>query len=258
MRAATWHCSRLWADPRLAEFQTLKLGRRVIYLRSDLAARAAAIVTAISAIDSEIGAGNRSSGVPLRLEDGTELFARISKRGGLMRLVLKDLYVGVRARTVRELAVSTEARRRGIPVPEPIGALVEWVAPLIYRSTFLTRALRGMTLWEFLRTDDDPLVRLHVVEQARNSIDIMHRMGLFHADLNLHNLLVTKTHESFAVVVLDLDKALFLQSPLSETIRARNLARLRRSAQKVDPGGQFLDSRLLQLLTRTSGATQRG
>lgn len=233
-----------------AGFQKFESGRRVVYLRRDLAFHAPALVASLSTIGSAQGAGNRLSGLPFKLEDGTELFARISRRGGLLRLVLKDLYVGIRARPVRELAVAAEARRRGIPVAEPMGAMVEWVGPIVYRSVFLTRALPGMTLWEFLRTDDDALVAAHVIQQARQAIDTMHRLGLFHADLNLHNLFITKSHESFAVVILDLDKAQLFHGPLPARMRARNLARLRQSAQKLDPHRRYLDSRALELLTR--------
>ena len=158
--------------------------------------------------------------------------------------------MGIRPRPVRELAVAAEARRRGIPVAEPIGAMVEWVAPMVYRGVFLTRALAGMTLWEFVRTDDDPHVRSYVTEQARQAIDTMHRLGLYHADLNLHNLFVTKSRESFAVVILDLDKAQLFHRPVPAAMRARNLARLRESGRKLDPEGRYLDSQALELLTR--------
>jgi RIO-like serine/threonine protein kinase len=91
---------------------------------------------------------------------------------------------------------------------------------------------------------------MHVIEQARQALETMHGLGLFHADLNLHNLFVTKTRESFAVAILDLDKAQFFQRPLPARMRARNLARLRRSARKLDPDGRYLDQRTLELLTR--------
>jgi len=238
------------ADTPLEGFQKFELGRRVVYLRVDLAARAPAIVASLSTLGSVAGAGNRFGGFALKLEDGTELFARINRRGGLIRLILKDLYMGISARPVRELAVAAEARRRGIPVAEPIGAMVEWVAPIVYRGRFLTRALAGMTLWEFLRTDDDAFVRAHVTEQARRALDTMHRRGLFHADLNLHNLFVTKARESFAVAILDLDKAQLFQGPVPARMRTRNFARLRQSVRKLDPDGRYLDSHALEMLTR--------
>jgi hypothetical protein len=250
MRPATHRSLSRSADAPLTGFQSFELGRRVVYLRRDLAARAPAIVASLSTLGSAEGTGNRLSGIALKLEDGMELFARINRRGGLIHYALKDLYVGIRARPVRELAVAAEAHRRGIPVAEPIGAVVEWVAPIVYRSVFLTRALAGMTLWEFLCTDDDTFVRAHVIEQARQALDTMHRLGLFHADLNLHNLFVTQSRESFAVAILDLDKARLFQGPVPARMRARNFARLQQSARKLDPNRHYLDSRVLELLTR--------
>jgi tRNA A-37 threonylcarbamoyl transferase component Bud32 len=105
-----------------------------------------------------------------------------------------------------------------------------------------------MTLWEFVKTDDDPTVREHVLEQARAAIDTMHDKGLFHADLNLHNLLVTQVRESFTVVILDLDKARLVDAPLSPAMRRANAARLLRSARKLDPSGKFLDAAALSIL----------
>jgi len=187
----------------------------------------------------------------LPLADGTDLFARINRRGGLLRQVLRDVYVGTGNRPTRELAVAAEARRRGIPVPEPIGIIIEWVGPLVYRSIFLTRGLTGMTLWEFLRTDDDAIVNTHIIVQVRQTIDGMHQRRLFHADLNLHNLFITKAHESFAVAILDLDKGQLFDPPLPPSMRARNFARLRRSALKLDPDRYYLKPGMLDLLTRS-------
>src|SRR5215472_3961960 len=148
MRPASRRSLGRRADKAPVGFQSFELGRRIVYLRRDLAVYAPAIVASLSTLGSAEGAGNRLSGFALKLEDGTELFARINRRGGLIQRALKDLYVGIRARPVRELAVAAEARRRGIPVAEPIGAMVEWIAPIVYHSVFLTRAMTGMTLWE--------------------------------------------------------------------------------------------------------------
>jgi 3-deoxy-D-manno-octulosonic acid kinase len=250
MRAAISRSPGRSAVAALLDFQSFELGRRVVYLHRNLAACAPAMVASLSTLSSARGAGNRLSGIPLKLDDGTELFVRINRRGGLIRFLLKDLYLGTGRRPVRELAVTAEARRRGVAVAEPIGAMIEWVAPIIYRSMFLTRALAGMTLWEFLRTDDDAFVRAHVIEQARQALDTMHRLGVFHADLNLHNLFVTKSRESFAIAILDLDRAQLFQGSVPAGMSAQGLARLRHSVRKLDPDGRYLDASGLELLTR--------
>jgi hypothetical protein len=234
-------------DPNFSRF---KIRRRELVLHRELVPQAAQIVQKLGALTStpEAGAGNRQSGFRIKLEDGYELFARRSRRGGPIGSILSDVYLGMKPRPLTELAVTLEARRREIPVVEPMGAMVEWVGPALYRGFFFTRAVRGMTLWEFVKTDDDPTVRIHVLEQARRAIDTMHAKGLFHADLNLHNLLVTQARESFTVIIIDLDKARLFEAPLPAAMRRANAARLMRSARKLDPSGQFIDAAALSIL----------
>jgi 3-deoxy-D-manno-octulosonic acid kinase len=239
-----------------SEFKRFTLGRRTLYLRDDLLAQAAALVRALShpparkpGGDPVAGAGNRGSGFRLNLDSGVELFIRYARRGGLMRFFVSDLYCGLTPRPTHELAVTAEARRRGVPVAEPLGAIVQWIAPTLYRGAFLTRMLQGMTLWQFVQTDDDPMVRMHVAEQARRAINVAHRQGLFHADLNLHNIFVTTAGESFTVVLLDLDKARIYPSPLASALAAKTLARLRRSIGKLDPANRYFNRATVAALT---------
>jgi 3-deoxy-D-manno-octulosonic acid kinase len=235
------------SDPN---FSTFRIGRRELVIHRDIASQAAQIMQRLGTLKTaaETGAGNRHSAHRLSLDGGLELFARRSRRGGVIGSILSDIYVGMAPRPLDELAVTVEARRRGIPVAEPMGAMVEWIGPALYRGFFLTRAVRGMTLWEFVKTDDDQTVRSHVLGQARAAIGLMHDKGLFHADLNLHNLLVTQARESFTVIIIDLDKSRLFDAPLSSAMRRANAARLMRSARKLDPAGQFLDATALSIL----------
>jgi len=237
------------------EFSRFSAGPYQLYLRADLAPHAAALAAALgefgaagSTGNANRGVGNRGGGFRLTLPGGPELFVRRARRGGAIRRVLDDLYFGFHPRPLTELIVTAEASRRGVPIAEPMGAAVRWVAPGLYRGFFITRAATGMTLWEFLRTDDDPSVRAHVLERAREAIETMLREGLHHPDLNLHNLFVTPHGESFAVIILDLDKARLRDGPVSGAARRRIAARLLRSANKLDPRGRFLDSAALSIL----------
>jgi Lipopolysaccharide kinase (Kdo/WaaP) family len=233
------------------DFPHFGLGRRVLYIRRDLAPRATQIFAALAQLDRSrtSGAGNRGSGFPLKLDDRTALFVRWGRRGGLMRFVTPDIYFGVGARPLRELAVANEARLRGVPIAEPLGAVIESVAPGFYRSAFITRALSGMTLWDFLRADDDATVRAHVVELARHAVDTMHEAGVMHADLNLHNLFVSNSGERMTAMILDLDKARLFNGAVPSAQRRANFARLARSARKVDPGFRYLDRKSRSILT---------
>jgi lipopolysaccharide kinase (Kdo/WaaP) family protein len=244
------------ANPRAAraavarEFSKISAGPYQLYLHADLARYAATLAAALRELGGPgaPGAGNRRSGFRLALPAGPDLFVRRARRGGAIRFVLDDLYFGFHPRPLAELAVTAAAARRGVPLAEPMGAAVRWVAPGLYRGFFITRAASGMTLWEFLRTDDDAGVRAHVLERAREAIETMLRAGLHHADLNLENLFVTPRGESFAVIILDLDKARLHDRPVAAAARRRIAARLMRSARKLDPRGQYLDSAALSLL----------
>jgi tRNA A-37 threonylcarbamoyl transferase component Bud32 len=237
-------------SPARPGFRHLRSGRRILHLREDLVSRAELIMTHIDQFDqsARFGHGNRGSGFQLNLS-GISVFVRRSHRGGLIGHLNRNLYLGLRARPLQELAITAEARQRGVPVAEPLGAIVEHIAPGLYRGAFLTRAMTGMTLWDFVRVDDDPEVRYHVVAQARHTIDLMHRSGLQHADLNVHNLYVSRAHDSFAVVILDLDKSRFRAAPLTQRLRRQNLLRLRRSIDKVDPAKRFFNAENRRTLT---------
>jgi hypothetical protein len=237
------------ADPN---FSTFRIRRCELVIHRDLAPHAAQIMQKLGELTSavEAGAGNRQSAFRITLAVGLELFARRGRRGGLVGSILNDVYLGIAPRPLTELAVTIEARRREIPVAEPMGAMIEWIGPVFYRGFFFTRAVRGMTLWEFVKTDDDRTVRSHVLGQARAAIDTMHDKGLFHGDLNLHNLLVTQARDSFSVTIIDLDKARLFDGPLSPSMRQANVVRLTRSARKLDPSGKFLDASALSILNR--------
>jgi len=232
------------------EFSRISAGPYQLYLRAELAPHAVALAAALGELGdaSSVGIGNRGGGFRLALPGVPELFVRRSRRGGAMRLLLDDLYFGLQPRPLRELLVAAEAARRGVPLAEPMGAAVRWIVPGLYRSFFIARAAAGMTLWEFLRTDDDASVRIHVVELAREAIEKMLHEGLHHPDLNLENLFVTPHGETFAVIILDLDKARLHDRPVSGAARRRIAQRLLRSAHRLDPRGRFLDPGALSIL----------
>src|SRR5580700_8867936 len=87
------------------DFPRFGLGRRVLYIRRDLAPRASAIFESLARLnsDSQAGAGNRGSGFAFGLEGGPELFARQGRRGGWARWITRDLYFGATTRPLREL-----------------------------------------------------------------------------------------------------------------------------------------------------------
>jgi tRNA A-37 threonylcarbamoyl transferase component Bud32 len=240
------------AHDTVTGFASFRNGRELIYLQESLAAYARAILESLITGERTCprGIGNRRGGFVIRPSGCPEIFVRRNHRGGIVRWINRSLYFGLQFRPLAELTIAVEALRRGIPVAPPVGAVIELLAPGIYRGAMLTQALSGMTLWELLCTDDDPVVRSLLVEEARRVIDLMHEAGLYHDDLNLHNLFVTRRAESFTTVVLDLDKARLYPKALDRQLRRRNLERLRRSVHKLDPTARIFTPPVLALLTR--------
>jgi len=233
-----------------SEFIKSENGRKLVYLHREIAPLAPTVLTEIDRTlnSGKKGAGNRESGFAIDVDGAPQLFIRRSTRGGMMRF-LGDLYIGFVPRMVAELNIISEARHRGVPVPEPMGAIVERVGPAMYRGAVITKAIPGMTMEEFVKVETDPRSMSHVLRMARYSIDTMHEHGLIHDDLNLNNLYVSMAGDGFTVVVLDFDKARLQAKPLSTSQRKRVLTRLARSIRKIDPGGRYINDAALKIMT---------
>jgi hypothetical protein len=223
-------------------FRETVFGRCRLYLAPELAGQASSIDRHLQRLDRrrEPASGNRRSAFAVQLDGLPPMFMRRYRRGGMMRFLVSDLYLGEAPRPLQELAVTATARKRGLPLAEPLGAAVQWLAPGLYRGWFLTRALDGQTLWDLLLNETDQATRRQALEQARVSIDRLHDGGLYHADLNFQNLFVCRGTTPPDVVALDLDKARLHPDPLPAALRRTNFARLDRSARKLISAGAIL------------------
>lgn len=171
--------------------------------------------------------------------DGRTLVLRRYRRGGMVRR-LGDRYLRLglrRSRAWRELALLVRLQNEGLPVPQPVAAWVEPVAPWapFARQVLLTEYLPATrTLTEVLRKgalEDAAWDRIGV------TIARMHRVGVDHADLNAHNILVDAEG---GIHLIDFDRGRFRKGPGPWC--AANLKRLRRSLDKLsgqEPGLAF-------------------
>jgi Lipopolysaccharide kinase (Kdo/WaaP) family len=223
-------------------FREAVFGRRRLYLAPAIAGHAVKIDLFLKSMRRlpESASGNRRSAFAVALTDLPLMFIRQYLRGGMMRLLISEFHVGQVPRPLHELVVTLTARKRGLPVVEPLGAGVQWAGPGIYRGWFLTRALEGQTLWDLLVAGGDPDVRRAALHQTRVAIDLLHEGGLDHADLNFHNLFVRTARRPLQVIMLDLDKARLYPGALPQTRRLANFSRLARSAHKLEKAGAIL------------------
>ena len=147
------------------------------------------------------------------------------RRGGLVARVVRDRYVwqGLsRARAFAEFDLMRTLWLAGLPVPRPLAAAV-WRGRFTYRAAILTARIAGAT----------PLSqanRPEIWSNAGRVIAEMHRLGAWHADLNVFNILID---DQAQVWLIDFDRGHL--GHLTDAQRADNLSRLLRSVRKVVP-----------------------
>jgi 3-deoxy-D-manno-octulosonic acid kinase len=181
-------------------------------------------------------AGGRGATWRVTLPGGVSAVLRRYRRGGAVARLLGETYLGFVERPFRELVVTEAARQRGVAAPEVLAARVE--GRVAYGGALVTAEIPGaITLFEALRVAPDGARRQTLATAAGRVVGCMHRAGVWHADLNLTNLLVGAVGAP-DVTVLDFDRARLTTGPLRSRARRRNLARLARSLRKLDPAGR--------------------
>jgi len=183
-------------------------------------------------------AAGRGAAYGVELDGGLRAVVRMYRRGGLVSRLVRETYLGLRPRPLRELAVTAEARRRGVAVAEVLAARVE--GRIAYRGALVTAEVSGATtLHEALARASDPAARRALAAATGRAIAALHAAGVFHADLNLTNILVHPGPAGPGIALLDFDRARLCHGPLRRAARRRNLRRLARSLAKLDPAGSL-------------------
>lgn len=161
------------------------------------------------------------------------------RRGGLAARLSQDRYLWCGEAATRgfaELRLLHELCVQGLAVPAPVAA--RYVREgLTYRADLLTVEIAGARTLAALSTQAGGLD----AAQARAvgaAVRRLHGAGVWHADLNAHNVLFDGTGR---VWIIDFDRA---RRRTGDAWRAANLARLRRSLAKVRhaAGAEFDDA----------------
>jgi 3-deoxy-D-manno-octulosonic acid kinase len=159
-------------------------------------------------------------------EGGGDYALRHYRRGGLVAPLLGDRYLRralQNTRAWREWDMLARLWSEGLPVPRPVAARVVFNGPF-YRADIITARLPApLKLVEVLKTR--PL-KPEEWQAAGRLIRRFHEAGVYHADLNAHNIVFAADR----MYLLDFDRG---------SIRghkrfwpARSLRRLRRSLRK--------------------------
>lgn len=158
------------------------------------------------------------------------------RRGGMVAKIMGDRYLWRGADATRcfaEFRLLAEIARLGLPGPAPLAARYR-KRGLYYRADLITgRIADAQTLAQCLAAGrlDAELARAAGALVAR-----FHRAGIWHADLNAHNVLVTKA----ALYLIDFDRGEL--RTIAAGWRLANLARLHRSLVKLGAAAQGEDA----------------
>ena len=164
------------------------------------------------------------------------------RRGGTVARLSADAYLftgSSATRSVREWRLLARLSDAGLPVPRPVAARVRRRG-LFYRADIITERLAGTATFSHelaaASLDDTAMAA------AGRCIRQLHDAGVWHADLNAHNLLL---RDDGAVFIIDFDRARERNGGLW---KRGNLRRLRRSFDKLSPGGRFDEQRWAALV----------
>lgn len=156
-----------------------------------------------------------------------ECVLRHYRRGGMVAALMGDRYLwrGADAtRSFAELRLLGLIVRLGLPGPRPVAARYRRQG-LFYRADLITRRIAdAQTLAECLAAGR---LDAELAEEVGALVARFHRKGIWHADLNAHNVLVAPA----ALYLIDFDRGR-VRSP-AEGWRLANLQRLRRSLLKL-------------------------
>lgn len=156
------------------------------------------------------------------------------RRGGLVRALMGDRYLWTganRTRPFMEFRLLAEITRLGLPGPRAVAA--RYVRHgLCYRADLITRRIASaQTLADCLavgRLDRE------LAGQVGAVIGRFHRAGIWHADLNAHNVLVSPG----GLHLIDFDRG--RQREPAAAWQQANLQRLRRSLLKLGAASEGL------------------
>ncbi len=155
--------------------------------------------------------------------------------GGLFGMILRDIFCqGLRP--IRELIICESASKKGIRTIEIVAILKNKVLGPLFKSKLISREIENSTdLMEmFLKCDQNSFLtrKREIIAKVAHAIKEMHDAGIYHADLNLKNILLQTVNDSELVAyIIDLDKSKQYDE-LKPKIRMKNLMRLDRSWEK--------------------------
>ena len=148
-------------------------------------------------------------------------------RGGMIGKLLNDTYVFTsvtKTRAFRELHLLEQLSTMGLNAPKPFAAYIKRQG-LYYRADLITQRIEGaQDIFHILQAES-----LHQQQwmSIGHTIRQFHDKGIYHADLNIHNILMDDKED---IWLIDFDRG--EQRKLDDIWPQANLDRLLRSLNK--------------------------
>jgi 3-deoxy-D-manno-octulosonic acid kinase len=160
--------------------------------------------------------------------DGKDCVLRHYRRGGMVARLMGDRYWRAtlpESRAWREWHLLADLSARGLPVPVPVAARVITQGPFYQADIVMQRLAETRSLSQTLEEGALPETQWFAIGQC---IRRFHNAGVYHADLNAHNILLGADD---SVWLIDFDKGEI--RPIARKWQMANLERLRRSLDKL-------------------------
>lgn len=160
--------------------------------------------------------------------DSENFVLRHFYRGGWVRHFSRDLYIlppTSETRVEGEVKLLQKLRKFNLAVPEPAAIKIQRLGVFCRMDILLKEIKDARNLVEVLRFET---IKEDVWRDIGRTIQSLHQINFFHADLNAHNILLDKNNK---VWLVDFDKSCFMN--LFPWIwKKQNLGRLHRSLSK--------------------------
>jgi 3-deoxy-D-manno-octulosonic acid kinase len=214
----------------LKDYIRIEDGHRVVLARNDAAEPITAALlsgTACQPVQSQ----GRGHLLRFPLPDGAGLI-RPFRRGGVVRHAMKNNYL-LHNRPLREFFIHRHLQHERLPVAPLLGVCWLRRGPC-FQGAIATEELQALNLHGHLQENPDDFDMLTACGAL---IRRMHDAGLWHADLQIKNILIADS----GPLLIDFDNAKMLPR-LNAKVRAGNLFRLRRSFEKNGHPGACYDA----------------
>lgn len=147
-------------------------------------------------------------------------------RGGLVAKITKDyfVYTGIKnTRAFKEVTLLLTMLEMDLPVPKPIGARI-YRRGIFYTADLLMEKIDAKDLVAQLRTAQ---LTEKIWNNIGKNIARFHKKGVYHADLNAHNIMLDSTDK---VWLIDFDRCEV--KSINKNWQQKNIERLERSLVK--------------------------